>query len=134
VSGVVELDRAAFGIARQKILPGLAAQSRRALVLESEPGRIEAFGMVRDGSRAVYLGPVAAAKAELGTALIEALLARCPGKPVYWDIPDGNASATAWAKQAGFTVQRSLTRMVLGENDAPGDPRKQIALAGPELG
>jgi GNAT superfamily N-acetyltransferase len=134
VGGIIELDRVAFGIARHKILPALAAQSRHALVFESEPGRIEAYGMMRDGTRAVYLGPVAAATSELGMSLIEALLARCPGEPIYWDIPDGNSSATDWAKQAGFTVQRSLTRMVLGQNATPGDPGKQIALAGPELG
>ena len=128
------LDQAAFGIARERILPALVTQSRSALVIESEPGRIDAFGMMRDGSRAVYLGPVVAATADLGVSLVAALLARCPGEPVFWDIPDANVRAVAWAKQAGFTVQRSLTRMVLGENLTPGDPRQQIALAGPELG
>ena len=131
---ILDLDQAAFGVARRKILPALAAQSRHALVLESESGRIDAFGMVRAGSRALYLGPVVAAAADLGTMLVEALLARCPEEPVYWDIPDANSSAIAWAKKAGFAVQRSLTRMVLGDNMVPGDPHQQIALAGPELG
>jgi hypothetical protein len=51
-----------------------------------------------------------------------------------WDIPDANTAAVQWCRQAGFKLQRPLIRMHLDENVAPGDPRKQLALAGPEVG
>jgi hypothetical protein len=90
--------------------------------------------MLRRGARAFYLGPVTATSAEAGIALVKALTAQGGAGRVFWDIPDLNAAAVGWAERHGFTVQRSLTRMWLGENSSPGDPRQQFALAAPELG
>ena len=128
------LDASAFGVSRQALLPALASQSRSAVVLESEPGRPAAFGLLRPGSQALYLGPVIATSADTGIRVIEALVAASEGQMIFWDVPDRNTAADAWADQHGFAVQRPLTRMFLGENLAPGDPRKQFALAGPEVG
>src|SRR2546426_7215890 len=66
--------------------------------------------------------------------LVEALVAQSAGQTILWDIPDQNGAAVKCAKEHGFTAQRPLTRMYLGENSTPGDPQKQFALAGPELG
>lgn len=128
------LDTAAFGVSRQRLLQALAQQNRHALVLESEPRRVAAYGLRRSGAQALYLGPVVATSATTGLRLVEALLARTDGETIFWDIPDPNAAAVAWASRQGFSRQRSLTRMYLGRNSAPGDPRKQFALAGPEKG
>ncbi len=128
------LDASAFGVSRQRLLPALASQSRSAVVLEPEPGCPTGFGLLRPGSQALYLGPVVATSADAGIRVIEALVAASEGQMIFWDVPDENWAAVAWAEQHGFTVQRPLTRMFLGENLAPGDPRKQFALAGPEVG
>ncbi|HOX02057.1 MAG TPA: GNAT family N-acetyltransferase [Candidatus Paceibacterota bacterium] len=131
---VQRLDEAAFGISRQRILHLMLPQTQAAWIFESEPGRISGYGMLRAGSRAFYLGPVAAESAEAGIGLAERLLAGCPGQPVYWDIPEANEPAIAWAGRIGLAVQRPLMRMFAGVNLAPGDPRRQFALAGPEIG
>ncbi len=81
-----------------------------------------------------YLGPVAATSTEAGLSLVEALVSRCEGETIYWDIPDANTAAVEWARQQGFILQRPLIRMYLGENPAPSDARKQFAIAGPEVG
>ncbi len=129
------LDAQAFGVSRQRLLPALVQQSRCALGRESESGELLGFGLLRPGSQALYLGPVAAFSADAAGALIAALLARGgAGQRILWDIPDGNGVAGEWAKQHGFVQQRSLTRMFLGENTTPGDPQKQFALGGPEIG
>jgi ribosomal protein S18 acetylase RimI-like enzyme len=128
------LDAAAFGVSRQRLLAALVSQSRFAVVLEPEPGRPAGFGMLRPGSQALYLGPVVATSADAGIRVIEALVTASEGQMIFWDVPDENTAAIAWAEQHGFAVQRPLTRMFLGENLAPGDPRKQFALAGPEVG
>ena len=52
----------------------------------------------------------------------------------FWDIPDANTAAVAWATQHGFTKQRAWTRMSLGQNTAANNPQQQFALAGPEVG
>jgi GNAT superfamily N-acetyltransferase len=129
---IASLDAAAFGVSREKLVEALASQSR--LVLETAPGRIAGYGFIRPGSRATYLGPIVAASDEVGLQLVQALLANTTGERVFWDIPDANTAAVDWARQHGFIQQRILTRMYLGENTAPGNPRQQFALAGPEVG
>ena len=128
------LDASAFGVWRRRLLPALASQSRAAVVRAPEPGAPAGFGLLRPGSRALYLGPVVATSADAGIPVIEALVAASEGQSIFWDIPNENTAAVEWAKQHGFAVQRPLTRMFLGENLAPGDPRQQFALAGPEVG
>jgi ribosomal protein S18 acetylase RimI-like enzyme len=131
---VEDIDSAAFGLSRGRLLRALTSNCQRGLVLEAAPGRLAGFGLLRPGARALYLGPVAAASNGDGLRLVGALLAGSPGARVFWDIPEQNTGAVAWARQAGFTQQRPLTRMYLGENVARGDPRRQFALAGPEVG
>ncbi len=127
-------DEQAFGVCRERLVRTLARQSRCALALESETGSLAGYGLLRNGSQALYLGPVAATSADGAIQLIRGLLARGDGGRIFWDIPDPNHTAVSFAQQHGFTAQRTLTRMYLGENAAPGDARKQFALAGPELG
>ena len=121
---VHSLDIAAFGVSRHRLLEVLAPQSRCALVAEQMPGGIAGYGLMRNGSRALYLGPIAAESSEIALRLLDALMGRCGAtgaKKIYWDIPDTNAAMVAWARQSGFTAQRTLTRMYLGENTAPGE-------------
>ena len=131
---VESLDVSAFGVSRQGLLLSLAQQSRCALVLESSAQGIAGFGLLRPGSQALYLGPVVARSADAGLQIVEALVARSAGQMLFVDIPDANAAAVAWAKERGCTQQRPLTRMFLGENLRPGDPHRQFAIAGPEIG
>ncbi len=131
---VQQSDRAAFGVARRSLLKALASQSSFGLVLEMKPGVIDGFAFARGGAQASYIGPVVANSAEAGLALLKALLARYPGRAVFWDIPDLNEPAVSLANDLGFAVQRPLIRMFLGENAAPGDPCRQFAIAGPEVG
>ncbi len=131
---VASLDATAFGVSREKLVTALAAQSRGVFLPEAAPGSMAGYGFIRPGSRASYLGPVVASSDEAGIQIVQALLAHTTGEPVFWDIPDANTAAVAWARQHGFIQQRTLTRMYLGENTTPGDPRQQFALAGPEVG
>ena len=128
------LDSEAFGVPRNEIVRALAQQSRSALVLESQSGSFAGYGFIRSGSQALYLGPLVAGSAEAGVHLVDALVAQSAAQKIFWDIPDQNDAAVKCAKEHGFTAQRPLTRMYLGENSTPGDPQKQFALAGPELG
>lgn len=131
---LAELDVAAFGVPRDLLLEALMAQGCGIRVRHVAPGRVGGYGLIRPGARARYLGPVAALSAEDGLELVRGLLAESAGEPVFWDIPDANHPAVAWARAHGFRPQRSLTRMFLGENTVPGDPQRQFALAGPEVG
>ncbi len=134
VGALEALDASAFGIFRRRLLSDLVPASDRALVLEGSDSRPRAFGFLRGGSRALYLGPVVASDPPAGITLANALLSGGAGHPVFWDIPDDNDAAIACARTLGFTAQRPLVRMVRGPDVCPGDPRMQFALAGPEVG
>lgn len=127
-------DKRAFGASRRELVVEMGRASRCALVCEPRPGFPTGYGMVRHGARASYLGPISATTPRYGIALIEALIARAGAGRVFWDIPDLNTSASDWAARHGFKVQRTLTRMWLGDTSSAGDPLQQFALAGPELG
>ena len=131
---VESLDAAAFGVSRRAAMETLMKQCRCALMFEAEPGQVGGYGLLRDGSSALYLGPIVAVFADAGRRLSDALLAQADGRKVFWDIPNGNTEAVELARARGFTPQRPLTRMFLGEDSTPGDRRQQFAIAGPEMG
>jgi len=129
-----KLDAAAFGVERGHLLRPLAVQSAFTLVSERPSDGLVGYGMMRQGSRAWYLGPMVDDSSTGGLALARVLLEHAAGQPVYWDIPDINVEAVTWARQSGFTQQRSLLRMFLGENACPGDPRRIFGILAPEMG
>jgi ribosomal protein S18 acetylase RimI-like enzyme len=128
------LDSRAFGASRRELMMALAGESCCGLAYESRTGGPAGCGLLRQGARAFYLGPISATSAQAGIAMVEALIGQRRAGRVFWDIPDANSAAVGWAEQHGFRVQRTLTRMSLGDNRTPGNPREQFALAGPEMG
>ncbi|HEV2390947.1 MAG TPA: GNAT family N-acetyltransferase [Verrucomicrobiae bacterium] len=136
---VEPLDTAAFGVWRRSLWVTLGSAGGVGLVTESKNGGLAGLGFVRPGSQALHLGPVIANSPEVGLDLIEGLMvrameARNPGDTIFWDIPDPNERAVSWAQGHVLSVQRPLIRMFLGENATLGDPRRQFAIGGPEVG
>jgi hypothetical protein len=75
------------------------------------------------------------ARALAGSGLLRrSVLRELPNQAIFWDIPDQNTCGVELAQRLGFTPQRPLIRMFLGENKWPGDQQKIFALAGPEIG
>lgn len=130
---VAEIDAQAFGAGRIELLRGLAQECRRAVVWPAA-GPVLGWGLLRPGANADYLGPVACAKDEGSVSLVRALLSGTEDRAVFWDIPDQNPAARATAREQGFTVVRSLTRMRLGPETLVSSPGAQFAIADPALG
>lgn len=128
------LDARSFGVRRVGMLAALVSQGRCALAWTDEEGRPVGFGVLREGARALYLGPVTAANEAAGSGLVEALVAKGAGQAIYWDIPDLNIAATAWAQAHGFVRERPLTRMFLGTPPAVCEVGLSWAITGPETG
>ena len=128
------LDQEAFGCSRQNLLSELARQALSTTVHRDSSTSLAGYGMLRAGSRACYLGPVVARSPQVAGSLVHGLLARTLGRPVFWDIPDRNESATELAQVLGFTVQRHLLRMFRGENTCVGNLELQYAIADPAVG
>ncbi len=134
LDAVEPFDAAAFGVSRRVVLEPLMRSNRGAVMVEGEPGQVAGYGLLREGSSALYLGPVVAASAHAGTQLVDALLAQSGEGKVYWDVPDQNTAAVECARERDFAPLRTLTRMYLGQNAAAGDLPRLFAIAGPELG
>jgi len=129
--GLVQVDARVFGVARQPLIRELARSNLATLVSDANPA--SAFGMIRAGVTADYLGPVESENPELARQLIQALLERTE-RPVFWDIPDANSAAIQLAEEFDFRHQRPLARMVFGAAPPPGMPDWQYAIADPACG
>jgi GNAT superfamily N-acetyltransferase len=124
------LDRRVFGADRGELLASLEEGS-----LLGERLGDGSFGMLREGERAYYLGPVTAASPGSGLLLARRLVERCPAdRPIFWDLPDSNESAIDLAGSLGFAPVRILTRMWLGEAALPSHPSSMFGIAEPGLG
>jgi ribosomal protein S18 acetylase RimI-like enzyme len=132
-AAVAASDEQTFGVNRAPLL-GKLCHTASCLLLHQSHGVITGYGMLRDGVRAKYLGPVAAQSPAAGIGLVKGLLSSARDQPVYWDIPDANLAAVTLAGQLGFTPQRSLIRMTHGAESNPGRPDHYFAIADPAVG
>jgi hypothetical protein len=95
---------------------------------------VAGFIIAREGASAVQVGPWIARDAAVAERLLRALFGQVNGRRVFVDVVQPNGPANAMIKRFGFTVQRTLTRMFLGENDHPGDPHLVFGISSPEKG
>jgi ribosomal protein S18 acetylase RimI-like enzyme len=82
----------------------------------------------------MQIGPWEADDAAIAEHLLRALFARIGGRRLFVDVLHPNRAARAMVEKYGFTIQRSLTRMYLGENRHPGVPEKIFGISSPEKG
>lgn len=130
---VLEMDLPAFGASREALLCALAARLPEAALVAECGGALCGFLLGRDGREACQLGPLVAADESVARALLGHALARVDA-PLYADILDRHAGLIDWARSQGFAPQRPFTRMVHGNDRAPGDNRTVMLATGPELG
>ena len=131
---VIALDALATGTDRRRLLERLYhEQPERMLAICDDRGKIAGYAAFRDGSRATQIGPAAAKSPEAGRALLDTVVARLAGQPIFVDIPSENQAAVGWATSGGLTVQRPFTRMCRGQ---PTHDRRDVlwASSGPEKG
>ena len=127
-SGVLELDRKAFGASREAVLRDLARRLPQAALFQ-ESG----FLLGREGREALQLGPLVARDEATAIELLERGLSAVE-PPLYVDLVDHAPRLRQWLEAMGFVVQRPFTRMVRGAAAAPGDEKLVYLVAGPELG
>jgi GNAT superfamily N-acetyltransferase len=126
-----ELDARAIGAERHELLVALRNDSIGAA---AKGGPHSAFGLIRRGSRASYLGPIMATASAFAEPIVRELLPSVVGQQVYWDIPDHQSQAIEWARALGFTPQRTLLRMFRGPRNLEGEPKLIYGIAGPSTG
>lgn len=128
---LLELDRAAFGADRSKLLSMLVGA---AADLSAECCMVESgYGILRPGAVAAYLGPIVASNKEAARGLVQHLC-ECTEQPIFWDIPGPQCAGSELAVQLGFSPVRDLVRMRLGPEIQAADLDLLYALVDPSTG
>jgi GNAT superfamily N-acetyltransferase len=137
---LLALDAPAFGGDRAALLHALAARLPAVAHVALAGGTVAGYVLGRPGRVATQVGPLVAADAAIGLALLDAALAAVAG-PVFVDVPDAQPPIRDALAARGFAFQRPFTRLVhpgrhaaTAPPRAPGDPSQVRLVAGPELG
>ena len=133
-TAAARLDAAGFGAERIEVLRSLGSRDPGLCFAVGAGDEVQGFVIARHGANAVQVGPWVARDAAVAERLLLALLGRIGGRKVFVDVVEPNAPANAIMRRHGFTVQRTLTRMFLGENAHPGDPPLVFGISSPEKG
>jgi GNAT superfamily N-acetyltransferase len=91
------------------------------------------FVMLREGRRAVQIGPLVANSDTQAGELLEMALAAVSG-PVILDVLDAGKGLNPVLEKHGFEEFRGFERMVLDRDGLPGEPVALMVAAGPEFG
>ncbi|MBX2871514.1 MAG: GNAT family N-acetyltransferase [Saprospiraceae bacterium] len=121
-------------------------QFRRALLLQDFYERAPAFAfkalqgetlmgfcLGRSGSHFHHIGPIVADNREVAQALLAQALLAAPRRPLIIDVPIREKDWLAYLVERGFTMQRSFTRMCIGDQQHVHESLQQYAIAGPAL-
>jgi GNAT superfamily N-acetyltransferase len=134
LEAVVALDRKAFGVDRAQVLMAVVQRAVHGILHLAAPGKADGYGLLREGSRAWYLGPVTAEHPDVAEEIIRHLLAQAGNRAVFWDALDANTPATSLARSLGFKPQRPLLRMFRGDDPGGGEFELQFAIVDPAVG
>lgn len=128
------MDRTAFGADRLALLVVLAEQRPELALVALRGGKVIGYGLARPGRLHGYIGPVIAERMDVAQALVAALAGKLNQQTLLIDTTALNEPWCRWLEESGLRIQRRLTRMYLGANDMPGDPRLVYALSAFETG
>ena len=112
---MAELDARAFGVDRSGVLSSLSSRNPGLCFVDRSGGGISGFLIAREGREAVQMGPMAASGEAVAERLFHALFRVAQGRRLFVDLPMPNIVGAGILARHGFVVQRSFTRMILGE-------------------
>ncbi len=133
VAEICELDRHLAGTDRSELIRALYDERPGEMTAVFSPRGPVGYATWRPGRRAAQIGPAIAREPEIGAAMLDQVLGRCPPDLVFIDIPADNAAAVRWAAARAFTIQREFTRMRRGR-PISDFPAQLWACSGPEKG
>lgn len=131
---LIQYDLAIFGADRSKILAELFGRAPQLAFYKEENGAISGYCLGRGGSLYTQIGPVIANNPETAQALLLCALQNCEREDVIVDTTTHQPDWNRFLVRLGFRELRPFTRMRLGNFEFPGTHRRQLAIAGPEMG
>ncbi|MGC9347339.1 MAG: GNAT family N-acetyltransferase [Anaerolineae bacterium] len=134
IEKLVRYDASVFGAPRPVILTALRERAPRYAYAAWRDRDLVGYILGRPGSDYDQIGPLLADDPEVAQALLRSALARCGDRRVILDVPVDRGKWLAFLEGLGFARQRPFTRMALGTARTFGQPARQYAIAGPEIG
>lgn len=109
---IVELDLAASGVDRSRLVGQLMRESGASWVTIADGDVLQGYALSRPGRTARHLGPVVAVNESVAVRLIHAMVSQSPASHII-DVPAGRTTGLMAAM--GWTQSRRLTRMLIGK-------------------
>jgi hypothetical protein len=132
LSAVADLDQAAFGVSRQRVLQRLLRENKGYGLFEAD--RLVAFALRRAAGRGHIVGPVVAGEETQAIALVRRHFSDLDDQLVRLDAVRDSGLLTDFLTQSGLVVIETLTTMSKNVPQPAGSgPAMIFALAGPSL-
>ncbi|MGC2770035.1 MAG: GNAT family N-acetyltransferase [Candidatus Acidiferrum sp.] len=131
---ICKLDKELFGADRGFLLHSLQDQAPEFTMAVWEQESAQGYCFGRRGLFADHLGPWMSTSRAVAEKLLHAFLTQSSRDTVIVDCFQSNSMTLELLNSCGFTLSRSLTRMVRGPNTHPGRPDSLCAILGPEFG
>jgi ribosomal protein S18 acetylase RimI-like enzyme len=98
---IIELDSAAFGDKRRKLLLNRINQSKQCLVVRNLNGKIIGFGLSILGPVNLLIGPIVAPDSQTAALIIDGLVSKHQGK-LRIDVPSSHDELMLFLEKSGF--------------------------------
>lgn len=122
MAAILDVDKAAFGADRSRLLRRLPAFARQLRVLETDNG-VAGFAAAWHNVTSTVIGPVVAPDGAAARLLIADLAAGISG-PVRLDLDPDRPELPDWAVSHGLQPVALTTVMVHGDPSLPGEPAR----------
>jgi GNAT superfamily N-acetyltransferase len=127
-------DAPLFGARRDEILGGLQRRAAGYALGVRRGDKFVGYCVGREGSGCDQIGPLMAGDLKIAQRLLEAALRQSRGRDLIVDVPTSRPGWLEFLARHGFVAERPFTRMCLDGAGGFGQPEKEFAIAGPELG
>ncbi|MDI2588629.1 GNAT family N-acetyltransferase [Psychrobacillus sp. NEAU-3TGS] len=127
INEIIELDSAAFGNKRRKLLINRINQSKKCLVVRNLKGKIIGFGLSILGPVNLLIGPIIAPDAQTAFLIINELVLNHQGK-LRIDVPSSNDELMLFLEESGFVNVSNPPVMIKNANNIPNRNKELFAI------
>lgn len=125
---IIELDSAAFGDKRGKLLLNRIHQSKQCLVVKNLNGKIIGFGLSILGPENLLIGPIVAPNSQTAALIIDGLVFNHQGK-IRIDVPSSNDELMLFLEKSGFIKVSNPPIMIKNSIKMPYRNKELFAIA-----
>ncbi|MEH7253371.1 GNAT family N-acetyltransferase [Neobacillus niacini] len=127
INEIIELDWAAFGDKRRKLLLNRINQSKQCLVVKNLKGKIIGFGLSILGPVNLLIGPIVAPDSQTAALIIDGLVLNHQGK-LRIDVPSSNDELMLFLEKSGFIKVSNPPIMIKNSINMPYRNKELFAI------